>query len=45
MSGFFGLLQKEVLRFWRVVFQTVGCAGVVYFAVDAGVFACVERAR
>ncbi len=24
MSGFFGLLQKEVLRFWRVVFQTVG---------------------
>lgn len=23
-SGFWGLLQKEVLRFWRVVFQTVG---------------------
>ena len=24
MSGFYGLLQKEILRFWRVVFQTVG---------------------
>lgn len=24
MTGFAGLLQKEVLRFWRVVFQTVG---------------------
>lgn len=23
MSGFWGLLQKEVLRFWRVFFQTV----------------------
>ena len=24
MSGFRGLLEKEILRFWRVVFQTVG---------------------
>ena len=24
MSGFYGLLQKEILRFWRVVFQTIG---------------------
>ena len=24
MRGFWGLLQKEVLRFWRVVYQTVG---------------------
>ena len=24
MSGFYGLLQKEVLRFWRVVYQTIG---------------------
>ncbi|MGU9951365.1 MAG: ABC transporter permease [Gammaproteobacteria bacterium WSBS_2016_MAG_OTU1] len=24
MGGFYGLLQKEVLRFWRVVYQTIG---------------------
>lgn len=23
MSGFYGLLEKEILRFWRVVFQTI----------------------
>ncbi len=31
MSGFYGLLQKEILRFWRVVFQTVGAPVLASF--------------
>lgn len=31
MSGFWGLLQKEVLRFWRVFFQTVFAPVVASF--------------
>ena len=31
MSGFYGLLHKEVLRFWRVIFQTVGAPVLATF--------------
>ena len=24
INGFYGLLQKEILRFWRVIYQTIG---------------------